>query len=166
MKNSQLLTNQIERTRDWTLALLEDFDGGDWTFQITPGAQHALWIAGHLACAQELLLFQRSLGRPRLDPAFMAHFPIGAAVPSAEQQDWPPAQDVRRVLADMQQATVAAVAGLSDALLAEPAYGKDGSRHPHYDTKMEAISHLVRHEAFHAGQLAVIRRALAKPFLR
>ena len=47
-----------------------------------------------------------------------------------------------------------------------PAFGKDGGKHPHYDTKLEAIGHISRHEAFHAGQLATLRRLLGKSFLR
>ena len=66
----------------------------------------------------------------------------------------------------MQIKTVETVRQLSDDMLSEPAYGKDGTRHPHYDDKRGAIGHLVRHEAFHAGQLAMLRRLLGKSFLR
>ena len=55
---------------------------------------------------------------------------------------------------------------MDDALLAERAYGADGARHPHYDDKSGAVSHCNRHEAFHAGQIATIRRLLGKSFLR
>ena len=51
-------------------------------------------------------------------------------------------------------------------LQSEPAFGKDGAVHPHYTDKLGAVSHCARHEAFHAGQLATIRRLLGKPFLR
>lgn len=166
MNAAEVLADQIRRTREWTLLLLADWQGEDWTFQPVAGLQHALWICGHLAAAQDLLLFQRCLGRGRLDPAFAAHFRIGGPVPSAAEYNWPAPHEVRRQMDAMQEATLAAVQGLNDAFLAEPAYGKDGSRHPHYDTRLGAISHLHRHEAFHAGQLAMLRRLLGKPFLR
>ena len=56
---------------------------------------------------------------------------------------------------------------MSDSLLDEPAFGADGkSPHPHYKDKRGAVAHCNRHEAFHAGQLAMIRRLLGKTFLR
>ncbi len=62
--------------------------------------------------------------------------------------------------------TVEGVRGMSDDLLIQPASGKDGQPHPHYREKKRAVSHCARHEAFHAGQIATIRRLLGKPFLR
>ncbi len=166
MTTCELLADQIEKTRDWTLKLIADLEGDDWLHQPQPGFQHALWLCGHMACAQELLLFQRCLNRPVLDPGFLAHFPIGAEIKSAGEHDWPGSAVVLQKMDEMQHVTLETVAELDDNLLAEPAYGQDGAKHPHYDTKLGAISHIVRHEAFHAGQLATIRRLLGKKFLR
>ena len=60
MTTGELLANQIEKTREWTLKLIADLEGDDWLHQPQPGFQHALWLCGHLACAQELLLFRVS----------------------------------------------------------------------------------------------------------
>lgn len=166
MNTAEMLANQIERTREWTLKLLADFSGEEWAFQPAPGLQHALWLSGHLACAQDLLLFQRCLERSELDSGFASHFKIGGPIPAAEAHDWPAPQRVREMMDHMQAVTVKTVRQLSERTLDEPAYGKDGARHPHYDTKREAIAHLARHEAFHAGQLAMLRRLLGKSFLR
>lgn len=166
MTTGELLADQARRTREWTLMVLAGFEGNDWTYQPQPGLQHALWLCGHLACAQETLIFQRCLGKSVLDPAFRAHFGIGGPIESADEHDWPSPALVRSKMDDMQKLTEEAIAGMSEDLLAQPAYAKDGGEHPHYDTKLGAVSHLVRHEAFHAGQLAMIRRLLGKPFLR
>ena len=56
MTNAELLARQIDDTRDWTLTLLDDFKGDDWTFQPQSGLPHAVWLCGHLACAQDLLV--------------------------------------------------------------------------------------------------------------
>lgn len=166
MTTGEVLAGQLRRTREWTLLLLDGLNGDDWMFQAKPGMQHALWLCGHFAGAQELLVFQRCLNTSVLDPDFRAHFAIGADVKSATEHDWPSPSLVLQKMAEMQAATEKAVAGMDDAFLAEPAMGKDGTRHPHYDNKLEAISHLARHEAFHAGQLAMIRRLVGKSFLR
>ncbi len=166
MTTGELLADQIRETREWTLKLLADVVGDDWIWQPQPGLQHALWICGHLACAQELLLFQRCLGRSVLDGDFLSHFPIGGPIKSGAEHDWPDPAVVREKMDQMQTATLETVATLDDELLGEPAFGQDGATHPHYDTKLGAVSHIARHEAFHAGQLATIRRMLGKNFLR
>lgn len=166
MTQSQLLADLVRRTREWTVMLLDGFDGPGWLFQPNPGSQHALWLCGHMACAQELLLFQRCCNEPRMSAEFMAHFPIGGPIKSGSAHDWPTIEAVRQQMDAMQEASLARIEQLADAELDEPAFGKDGAVHPHYDTKRGAICHLARHEAFHAGQIAMIRRMQGMPFLR
>ncbi len=168
MTQNELLIDHLEGTRDWTLKLLADFDGDDWTFQPAGGMAHALWLCGHLACAQDLLVFNRVLGQPAtLDVKFTSHFPIGSPVKSAVEHDYPPVDVVRSTMDDMHKRTLAAIAEIPDDVLAQPAFAGDGtSIHPHYRTKGGAIAHLNRHEAFHAGQISSIRRLVGKSFLR
>lgn len=168
MTLAELLADQLERTREWTLKLLADLEGDDWTFQPARGLAHPLWHCGHLACSQDLLVFVRCLGRPSTLPeGFASHFPIGGPVASTDEHDYPPVETVLSTMSEVHQRTLSAVRGMSDALLAEPAFAGDGkSTHPHYNDKRGAVSHCNRHEAFHAGQLALIRRLLGKSFLR
>lgn len=168
MTQQEMLVDHLEGTRDWTLKLLADFEGEEWTFQPADGMAHALWLCGHLACAQDLLVFIRVLDRSAtLDESFTSHFPIGAPVISAMEHDYPPIDSVRSMMDDIHKRTMAAIGEMSDELLAQPAFAGDGkSIHPHYTTKGGAIGHLNRHEAFHAGQISSIRRLIGKSFLR
>jgi len=168
MTTAELLARQIADTRDWTLRIIADLKGDDWTFQPTPGMGHALWLCGHLACAQDSLIHKRCLGGTGLlDDAYHNCFKIGVPVPSAAEQDYPSVEVVRARMDEIHAATLSAVRGMSDALLSEPCFGADGrSRHPHYTDKAGAVSHCSRHEAFHAGQIASIRRLRGKPFIR
>ncbi|MBW7905110.1 MAG: DinB family protein [Phycisphaerae bacterium] len=166
MTLGHVLSAQLDGTRDWTLRLLADLEGDDWVFQPAPGLAHPLWICGHLAASQNVLIHQRCLGRSLLDASFTAHYPIGEPVKSSAEHGYPDARHIRQVMDEVHRETLEAVRGLSDALLAEPAWGKDGAPHPHYRDKLGAVSHCARHEAFHAGQLALIRRLRGKPFLR
>lgn len=166
MTQGQLLAEQIEGTRDWTLKLLADFAGDDWSFAPGEGLAHGLWLCGHLAAAQHLLVHVRCLGTPLLDDEFMRHFPIGGPVKSAAEHDYPSPEHILAVMGDTHEKTISAIRGMSDGQLDEPASGAEGKPHPHYADKRGAVSHCMRHEAFHAGQLATIRRMLGKPFLR
>lgn len=168
MTTSELLAQQLDDTRDWTLKILADFTGDDWSYQPAPGMGHAVWLCGHLASAQFLLVHQRCLQQTEvLDAEFLSQFPIGGPVKSVAAFDYPPVERIRSEMDRVHRSTVIAVRGMSDALLAEPCFGADGQTpHPHYCDKAGAVSHCSRHEAFHAGQLATIRRMLGKSFLR
>ena len=166
MKAAELLAEQLDDTRAWTLKLIADLKGDDWTYQPGPGLGHALWMCGHLAAAQHLLIQVRCLGGGVLDESFTKHFPTGGPVKSAKEYAYPSVQTVLSTMDEVHQKTLAAVRKMSDAVLAEAAFGGDGKPHPHYHDKCGAVSHCGRHEAFHAGQIATIRRLLGRSFLR
>ncbi len=167
MTFAQRLADQLHGSREWTLKLIADLKGDDWFFQPAPGLAHPLWLCGHLTVSQNTLVHVRCLGRSMLADAFVAHFPIGGPVKSAAEHAYPHVSEVLADMEDMHNATMEAVQHMNEALLAEPAYAADGkSPHPHYRDKAGAIVHSARHEAFHAGQIALIRRLLGKSFLR
>lgn len=166
MTQAALLAEQLDDTRSWTLALLADLEGDDWGFQPAPGLAHALWLCGHLASSQNTLIHIRCLGRPALDETFKGHFPLGRPVASTQEYAFPPIASVLDTMKSTHAKTCDAIRGMNDNLLAEPAFGAEGKPHPHYRDKRGAVSHCARHEAFHAGQLATIRRLLGKSFLR
>lgn len=162
----EVLAEQLDRSREWTKLLLADIDGDDWTYQPEPGMAHALWLAGHLASAQNSLIHVRVLGLSPMPSEFSHHFPIGAPVKSANEHDYPSAEHVIRVMDTTHADTLNLVRDMDPAILSEPALGKGGKPHPHYGTKLTAITHCNRHEAFHAGQIASLRRLMGKSFLR
>lgn len=166
MKQAELLAEQLDGTREWTLKLVADLKGDDWTHQPGPGLGHPLWLCGHLVCSQHLLIHVRCLGGAALDESFTRHFPIGGPVKSAKEYAYPPVQTVLATMEEVHHKTLAAVREMSDLLLAEPVFGRDGKPHPHYRDKCGVVAHCNRHEAFHAGQIAMIRRLMDKPFLR
>ena len=167
MTQAELLARQLDDTRAWTVKLIEDLRGDDWHFQPAPGLAHPLWLCGHLACAEDLLVNVRCLGnRSQLPEEFTGHFPIGGPIASSAEYEYPDAGVVRKRMDEVHRMTLEAIREMSDTVLAEAAYGKDGQPHPHYTDKAGAVCHCSRHEGFHAGQLAMIRRLLGKPFLR
>lgn len=166
MMQAELLARQLDDTRDWTNKLLADLRGDDWGFQPGEGLAHPLWLCGHLATSQDTLIHVRCLDGGVMAEAFRAHFPIGQPVRSVREHAYPAPEEVLSVMREVHDATLAVVRSMSDDLLVEPAMGAGGRPHPHYQDKAGAVSHCARHEAFHAGQIAMIRRLLGKSFLR
>lgn len=163
---ANFLADQLDGSREWTLKLLDSFTGEDWSFQPASGMAHALWLCGHITSSQNTLIHVRCLGQGILDESFTQHFPIGQPVATVTDHDYPTLESVLAKMSSVHQQTCDAVRGMSAELLAEAAPGAQGKPHPHYSDKAGAIAHCNRHEAFHAGQIATIRRLLDKPFLR
>ncbi|MEK6674532.1 MAG: DinB family protein [Planctomycetota bacterium] len=166
MTQQELLADQIENTRAWTKALIVDLKGDDWCFQPGPGLAHGLFLCGHLAVAQDFLIHTRCLGKPLLENSYTDHFKIGGPVWSTKEHKYPAIQDILSTMDDVHRKTIVAIRAMSDSILTEPAFSGDGKPHPYYRDKCGAIGHCSRHEAFHAGQIATIRRLLGKAFLR
>ncbi len=166
MRDVDTLIESIDGSRDWTLKLIADLEDGDWTFQPADGLHHALWICGHLASSQQTLVLMRVLGHAKAHEEFVAHFPHGDGVKSASAHAYPSATAVRDTMAAIHGDVLDGIRSMSAEHLGEPCGGPGGAAHPHYTTKRGAILHCARHEAFHAGQLALIRRLIGKPFLR
>lgn len=167
MQLAEVLAEQIDYTRAWTLKLMEDLKGDDWSHQPGPGMGHPLWLCGHLACSQNFLVHVRCLGTGGVVPKeFSDHFAIGGPVKSAKEHAYPSVDAVKAMMADVHSKTMAAIPRMSDALLVEPCMAANGNPHPYYKDKKGALAHCNRHEGFHAGQIATIRRLLGKSFLR
>lgn len=152
MSIAHWLADQLEVSRGWTKKLLADVQGDEWTFQPSPGIQHILWLCGHLAVSEHLLVLTRGLGGEPPDASFGAHFAIGKPVPSSKEYRYPAVEVVVAQMDATHARALAAVRGASEAKLGEPCFGKDGVIHPHYTTVYGAIAHCARHEGFHAGQ--------------
>ncbi len=166
MSVTDTLIEALDGGRDWTLKLVADVSGDQWTYQPAAGAQHILWLCGHLASAQQTLILARCLGFEKSDDEFNSHFPIGEPVKSAAEHNYPSPDAVIEKMAAIHATVLGAVDSMADEVLAEPCFGKDAAPHPHYTTKRGAINHCARHEAFHAGQVAMLRRMQGMSFLR
>lgn len=163
---AKLLADQMEGSRDWTLRLVADVEHDDWLFQPFGGGHHILWLCGHLAVAEHLLVITRCLEGDPPDAEFAAHFAIGQPIKSRVEHNWPTPAAVREKMDATHGEVIEAIRDMSDSVLDKPAYGLNGAEHPHYKTVAGAVAHCSRHEGFHAGQIAMLRRLRGKSFLR
>jgi hypothetical protein len=128
----------------------------DWTHQIFPGANHALWIAGHLAMVD-------NSGIGRFFPASAVDKPdygkkFGRqSTPSADFADYPPPAEVIAFMRERRTALINCLEGFSDADFDKPA--PPGSP-PFIHNAWQMYSFMAVHEGLHTGQLSMNRRAL------
>lgn len=130
-----------------------------WLFQVSPGANHALWIVGHLANTDNFFLSLTAPEKCRDLTGFPAHFGLGSR-PSTQLADYPAPEEVLAVFRDRRQALLGVLAELGDGDLsrATPAGAPDFL--PDFAAVFETA---IWHEGLHCGQITVARRALGFP---
>jgi hypothetical protein len=134
--------------------LTADFASADW--QVEDGASHnPRWIVGHLAASRRNVLKLVGLPQPAAD--WEPLFGRGSAATGL-----PAELDMVAILADV-QASQALLAGRWDALTAEALAAPFPRRLPNGSELVGgALQFLAWHEAYHLGQLGLLRRLAGK----
>jgi uncharacterized damage-inducible protein DinB len=155
------LKAQLEIVRQTLESLLASFrTPQDWTYQVHPQANHALWVAGHLSVADHMIV-------SRLAPEMAASLPSGykekfapGSKPSPDPNDYPPPDSVLALMREKRAEFLAFLDSLSESDLAKPA-PKGG---PGFIKDIAGFfEFVVFHESTHMGQVTVARRALGHP---
>ena len=158
MANALLQTglDTLAFSRKIFMGLIDTIPEDKLLHQPTEGANHAMWIMGHLACTDEF--FMNKLGdRPHNKFGDWEKVFFMGSRPSTNASDYPSVTEVKETLANNREQLISWVKSWDEAKLASPLPG---------DLKDFATSHaawmssLAWHEGMHAGQLTVIRKSL------
>lgn len=139
-----------------TSGLLEDVPEDKLLHQPFPGANHAMWILGHIACADDW--FMRTLGpRPsQLPEGWDELFGSGTSL-RTDAAAYPPWTQVLDQSAARREELVAWFRSLTETELGQ---ALPETLRPFGTTYGVLISTLAWHEGLHAGQLSVVRKSL------
>lgn len=156
MPLAQRLKSQLQRARQLSESYLASFrTPQEWTHQVHPGTNHALWFAGHMAMADNYFLTVVSPARAKKLDAFEAPFGMKSQ-PTANPADYPPPEEVLAAMRDRRAALLAALEELSDERLAEKL-----PQPSQLFTDLASVFELaIWHEGLHAGQISLVRRSL------
>ncbi len=115
----------------------------------------ALWVAAHMVKARYGLLKWLGAERPNpLPPALLAAKSID------EVHDWPSVADVLAAWADASHALRDRLAAMTAAQLGTPVE----ARFPLFEqTTFALLTFMVQHDAYHLGQLSVLRKLAGLP---
>ena len=120
MTPTQRLLVQLKFSRTFCDLLLADFKTPEqWTHQVYPGTNHALWFIGHIANSDNAILGTMVPDKKVPRPAFAEKFRAGST-PTNNPADYPPPEEVQAFLRERREALLAEVAKLTDADLAKP----------------------------------------------
>jgi hypothetical protein len=146
----------MDLARRCTLKMVDGIPPDELCHQPVPGAHHALWVLGHLACSDDY--FATSLGGREsvIDPKWQELFGMGSKLiddPSA----YPSLGEVMTGLEGARQGVLEAFRAMDEQKLSSPTPDDWQAFAPTYAAVMASIAF---HEGFHAGQLSAVRRSL------
>jgi len=154
-----VLTNgifRLEFARRVTNAILADIPHDQWCRQSVPGANHAMWTAGHLAAVDDFFMGQVGGLAPRCPAGWNELFGTGSKL-STDPAAYPAPEAVQQQLAARRQELISWFGSLSGAELAAPMPEGLGRYAANVGELMPSIAW---HEAYHTGQLNLVRKVL------
>jgi uncharacterized damage-inducible protein DinB len=159
----QRLQRQLLNVRQMSERLLADFQTPQqWTFQVHPACNHALWFAGHMATSDNFFLSLVAPTRTQELPAFQEQFGMGSQ-PTSDPAAYPPSERVVAAMRERREALLGALEGMNEEDLAK----KTPLGAPDFLPDVASVFELaIWHEGQHSGQLSVARRALGHKPLR
>lgn len=160
MTNQQRLKRLLLSTRERSERMLADFrTPAQWTHQVHPGANHAMWFAGHMASTDNFLT---SIVAPQSAVTLdwlSQQFGMGSQ-PSPSAGDYRSPDEMLALMRDRRAALLAALDTFTDETLGQKTPPKSPDFLPDFASVFETA---VWHENLHAGQLTVARKALGFP---
>ncbi|HEX5105779.1 MAG TPA: DinB family protein [Pirellulaceae bacterium] len=157
MGQKERLRRQLVAVRQNSERLLADFRAPEeWTFQVHPSCNHALWFAGHMAISDNFFLSLVAPDRSQPSPEYQAKFGMGSQ-PTNQPEAYPAPEVVLQAMRERRQALLEALDRLSDADLAR----KTPAGAPDFLPDVASVFELaIWHEGQHSGQVTVARRVL------
>jgi len=162
MNAAQFATTLLKLSSTTTLAYISDFTDADLLVRPLPGANHAAWQLGHLILAERFIAGEiPGVAYPDLPQGFAeAHGKDRAQV--ADTTGWCTRAEYESLFHTTREATLAAIANLTDAALDQATQSRLKEKAPTLGALLALLS---QHDAMHGGQFTAIRRALSKPVL-
>lgn len=143
-------------SRRMLLGLLKDIPQDRYTYQPVASCNHVLWVLGHLAWTDDYFVSSQT-GAPTALPEQWGKSMGMGSTPVGDASAYPPVATVMDKLAERREALLSWFKSLTAAQLAAPISGELAQFAP---TLAALMSNLACHEALHAGQISVIRKAL------
>src|SRR6478672_6984118 len=114
MALKERLLRQLKNTREMSERLLADFKTPqEWTFQVHPSCNHALWFAGHMATSDNFFLSLIAPDKKKEMPDFQAKFGMGSQ-PTNEPASYPQPESVLTTMRERRGALLTALEGMTD----------------------------------------------------
>lgn len=157
----QLAIKQLGFSRQFLLGLIESFSEEHMTLRVADAGNHALWIMGHVAFADDTIVAAFA-GDSKLPPGHAELFSAGT-LPHDDASVYPSRAELLERMSGTRQRTIEWAQTLTGEAASQPAPAAIQAIAPDAITAAFTLAH---HDFLHAGQLTTIRASLGmKPLM-
>src|SRR5882672_5563238 len=157
MHSVDLIRDNLKKSRDRLLARVEEMREHCVVFPTPKGGGHTLWVLGHLAYIEDLVIRKFMLGE-RNPLADWEEIFDGADV-SGDIRRFPPFDQVLAKCRKVRESTVTLIDSLSEDALDRASAKIPGGFEDTFGTYRLCLQYAADHWYIHRGQLADARRA-------
>lgn len=157
MRSIELIRENLRRSEDIVLARVEDMRPHSMVFPTPRGGCHTLWVLGHLAYIERLVVHGIMLGE-RNPLAHWEETFDGADV-SGRADDFPSFDVVLDACRKARASTIALLDSLEEDDLDRPSVNVPEGVEELFRTRRRCLQYAADHWLMHRGQLADARRA-------
>lgn len=157
MELKERFKQQLIHARTMSERMLADFKTPEqWTHQVQPGANHALWFAGHMASSDNFFISILAAKRAKDMCEHNRLFGVGSQ-PVNDPSLYPAPEQVLAEMHERRQVLLDILDSLSEADFAQ----KTPEGTPDFLGDIAAVFETaIWHEGVHTGQLSIARRAI------
>jgi hypothetical protein len=157
MQSIELLRHNLQKSEALVLARIEDMRDHGVVFPTANGGCHTLWVLGHLAFIEALVV--RTFMHGEVNPLADWEPIFDGEDPSGDITRYPPFDDVLARCRQERASTLAALALLSESDLDTPSAKTPHGFEDTFGTYRLCLQYAADHWYMHRGQLADARRA-------
>lgn len=157
MQSIDLIRENLKRSEDIVLARVEDMRDHCMVFPTPRGGCHTLWVLGHLAYIEALVVRDFMLGQP--NPLADWGEPFDGAEVSEDVDAFPSFDEVLGECRKARASTVSIVDALTEERLDESSVNAPDGVEELFGTYRRCLQYAADHWFMHRGHLADARRA-------
>jgi len=157
MQSIDLIRDNLTKSADRVLAKIEDMRAHAVVFPTPHGGAHTLWVLGHLAYIEGLVIRDFMLGEENPLADWAEVFDGGET--SAEAADFPPFDEVLATCREMRAGTLGLIDSLTEDDLDQTSRNAPDGHGDTFGTFRLCLQFVADHWYMHRGQLADARRA-------
>jgi len=157
MQSIDLIRDNLMKSRDRALAHVEDMRDHGVVFPTPKGGGHTLWVLGHLAYIEDLVIRKFMLGQD--NPLATWEETFDGADVSGDVNIYPGFDDVLAKCREMRESTLAVLDSLSEKDLDQRSANVPKGYEDTFGTYRLCLQYVADHWYMHRGQLADARRA-------
>jgi len=157
VESIELLRDNLENSARHVLARVEDMREHAVVFPTPEGGAHTLWVLGHLAYVEGLVVREFILDEPNPLAAWKGVFDGDET--SGDPARFPPFDEALARCREMRRATLSLLDGYTEGDLDAPSARAPEGFDDIFGTRRRCLQFVADHWLMHRGQLADARRA-------